>query len=126
MPEYLAIVVVIAGLLVLGSVLLIHTLNKVMRRVESGNAETAEKLAVLTKNIAALQDALHDQGQELTAIRSEVALHLTRRESGAAEYALAVKAASSGKSPAEVEDAYGLREAEAQLLVAVHGGAKDN
>jgi len=80
----------------------------------------------MAENLATLQGALDDQGRELDAIRSEIALHFTRRETRVAEYELAIKAASSGKSSAEVQDTYGLRDAEAQLLVAVYGGGKDS
>ena len=126
MPEYLAIVVVIAGLLVLGAVFLMHTLNKVMQTVKSGNAELTEKLASLNETVTSLQNGLSEHSRELDAIRSEFALNLTRRETGEAEYELAIKAAANGETPQEVQEAYGLREAEAQLLVAVYGNNKKN
>ncbi len=111
----------------LGAALLMHTLNKVTLTMQSGNADMVEKMALMAENLTTLQSAVYEQGHELDAIRSEFALHLTRRETREVDYELAIKAASSGKSCAEVQDTYGLREAEAQLLVTVYGGAaKDN
>lgn len=120
MPEYFAIAVIFAGLLLLGA-LLIYVLNNAASRIEASNNQVAEKLDALSVKLNEIESGLTDHGRDLDAIRAEFALHITSNEAGGADYEQAIKAASGGISSDELKQAYGLRDAEAQLLVAVYG-----
>ena len=121
MPEYLAILVVIAGLVSLATVLLIVAINKINRQIETHNEAVNQKIDLLAARLTAIEDGFTEHGRDLDAIRSEFALHFTARDNGKANYEQAIKAASSGVPFEEVSQIYGLREPEAKLLVAVYG-----
>lgn len=76
----------------------------------------------LSARISALEQGLTVHGDDIEGIRSEFAQHITRGDNPDADYEQAIKAASTGHTAYSISESYGLRETEAQLLVAVYGG----
>lgn len=121
MPEYLAILVVTAGLVVLVAVLLIFAFLKIQRQMVSQASQIEQKIDSLADRLGAIEGAYGEHSQDLEAIRSEYALHFATQSQGNTNHEEAIKAVSSGLSVEEVSETYGLREAEAKLLVSVYG-----
>ena len=121
MPEYLAILVVIAGLVTLVATVLAFVANRIHQQMTRQASRIEQKLDTLASRIDSIEHAYGEHGRDLDAIRSEYALHFTTREQDTSNYEQAIKAASKGVSFEEVSQTYGLREAEAKLLVSVYG-----
>ncbi|MEM7257732.1 MAG: DUF2802 domain-containing protein [Pseudomonadota bacterium] len=121
MPEYLAILLVTAGLVVLVAVLMIFTVTRANQRITGQVSRLENKLDTLNERLASIEEACTEHGHDLDALRSEYALHASTRDNNEADYEQAIKAASRGVPFEEVSETYGLRAPEAKLLVAVYG-----
>ncbi len=124
MPEYFAITLVTIGFalfVALAAIVIAKQLNRFQQQVDDNIASLSGKVSELSERITELQQGVVVHGRDLEAIRAEFAMHITSDGSSEIDYQQAIKAASGGVSATEVSERYGLREAEAQLLVAVYG-----
>ncbi len=121
MPEYLAILLVTAGLVVLVAVLLIVAVMRIHRQMASQATQIEQKIDSLAVRLGAIEEAYGEHSSDLEAIRSEYAVHFATQSRGNSNHEEAIKAVSSGLSIEELTESYGLREAEAKLLVSVYG-----
>jgi predicted PurR-regulated permease PerM len=113
--------VVTAGLVALVAILLTFAAMRIYQQMTNHVSHIEQKLDNLASRLESIEHAYTEHGRDLDAIRSEYAVHSATQEQDNANYAQAIKAASSGVSFEEVSETYGLREAEAKLLVSVYG-----
>lgn len=126
MSELLVITVVSVGvaIVVVCAVRVWRAFANLTVTIESQHTEMASVITDLTARISALEQDVSNYGQELNSIRTEFAIYITREDTSGIDYEEAVKAAASGQGAEAISGNFGLRDSEAQLLVAVYGSAQ--